>query len=380
MDARTVGDELIGVTIRRLHTVTLIALPVHLVHLVVFWSTPTPTPAEERWRLGILGAHGALLVVMGVLAVVTARLRQRTPPGRAGHAVTWVALVAVLLAGGVIATVDQWVTPSILPFLIACLVVGLVFLVRPRLVVFAYLGALGLFVVVLGWTQSDPVVLLSNRVNAVTSAALGFGLSFLMWRAEARNARQQHELEARNRELLRLATTDALTGLVNRRQMDTSIRSELDRMARFGHASSLMLIDVDDFKRVNDERGHLTGDRVLQELAGIMGEQLRTVDVLARWGGEEFAVLLPETGAEEAVNTAERLRAGIQAHPLQVDGTHIPLTVSIGVAPLVRAAGPGGRDEPYRAVDQALYTAKRRGRNRVVAAKTVRRPEAPQPA
>jgi diguanylate cyclase len=367
------ADELTLVTIRRLYYIGMIAAPVHLAHLVVFWSVTTTGVDEERWRLGILAAHGTMLVVMVAVALTAARLRHRPRPGRAGRVLCWSALGSVLLAGAAIATVDQWVTASILPFLIACVIGGLIFLLPPRRMAIVFLGAYVLFASVLGLTQDDPSVLVSNRVNAITTAALGFGLAFLLWRSESRNAAQQRqitaqqlELEQRNAELARLAATDALTGVANRHSFETSLREEQVRMQRFGHDSSLVLIDLDHFKRVNDAHGHPIGDRALQEAAVCIERTLRDVDVLARWGGEEFAVLLPMTPLRGAAAIAERLRATVEAEPFEVDGVAVPITVSIGVAEIV-PDGPDALTESYQIVDHALYEAKHSGRNRVVA-------------
>jgi len=156
-----------------------------------------------------------------------------------------------------------------------------------------------------------------------------------------------------------LSATDPLTGIANRRRLDAALGAFCSTGNRAG---ALMLIDIDDFKAFNDQHGHPAGDQCLREAARCMAARLRPGDLLARMGGEEFAVLLPEMLRSEAMETAERLRQAVEAHPLTVDGVSVGITISIGVA----AAG-GGADAArlIALADAALYDAKRAGRNRV---------------
>jgi diguanylate cyclase len=159
-------------------------------------------------------------------------------------------------------------------------------------------------------------------------------------------------------ELARLANTDELTKLANRRRMSEAIAYELIRFARYEHTFSIILIDIDHFKVVNDRFGHGVGDKTLVALAARVTDMLRDVDTLGRWGGEEFVVILPETRFEETLHKAEVLCGHVAAAPLF--GTH-PLTVSCGVTSV--AAGDTA-DTLLQRADLALYAAKRQGRNR----------------
>lgn len=166
----------------------------------------------------------------------------------------------------------------------------------------------------------------------------------------------------------RLSLTDSLTGLFNSRHLHERLQSELERSVRYGRAFSLMVIDCDDFKQVNDNFGHPEGDRVLQALAGAIRHCLRRTDSAYRYGGEEFVVLLPEAGGEAAYTLAERLRGGFAAVETQTaDGRKIRGTVSIGVAEYL--PGDTARTLMQRA-DESCYAAKRGGKNRVVLAQT----------
>jgi diguanylate cyclase (GGDEF)-like protein len=175
----------------------------------------------------------------------------------------------------------------------------------------------------------------------------------------------------RHEQAQRAAASDGLTGLANRRHFYDSLRAELERSGRFGHPLGLVLLDVDNFKRINDTRGHLAGDAVLKDVASVLASSVRDVDLAARYGGEEFAVLLPETDAEGAARLAERLRAAIEAHTVSYeDGPIEGVTASFGVACCSAPSGDGfaGQTALIGAADAALYRAKNTGKNRVVAA------------
>lgn len=165
--------------------------------------------------------------------------------------------------------------------------------------------------------------------------------------------------------LRKQATLDPLTGLNNRRHFETLATHVLARSQRDGTPVTLLLCDVDHFKRVNDERGHAVGDEVLMAIARMLGQNLRDGDVVARWGGEEFVALMPASPLDKACATAERIRAAVQATPLEVDATPLALTLSFGVA---QVHGVQDLHAAIARADKALYDAKNAGRNRVSAA------------
>jgi diguanylate cyclase (GGDEF)-like protein len=166
---------------------------------------------------------------------------------------------------------------------------------------------------------------------------------------------------ARVRELRELSEIDPLTGLGNRRHLDRVLPYEIGRRRRYERALTLVMLDLDRFKRINDGHGHDGGDAVLREMGGVLRSALRAADVAVRYGGEEFAVILPETPGEYAAVVTERIRR--QTEALDVGG--IRITTSIGVAS-VEGRWEGDAAALIRAADQALYRAKREGRNRVV--------------
>lgn len=165
------------------------------------------------------------------------------------------------------------------------------------------------------------------------------------------------KLNALNRELAHLSITDKLTGLFNRLKLDEVLSAEIGRAARFVHPFSIILIDVDHFKQINDRYGHQAGDRVLQTFAGILNANTRKVDTVGRWGGEEFLLICPNTDSSGARQLAENLRAAIEAHSFPLVGS---ITASFGVSSF--QADDQANDIVARA-DEALYAAKSNGRN-----------------
>lgn len=170
-------------------------------------------------------------------------------------------------------------------------------------------------------------------------------------------------------EIQRLAVTDALTGLYNRRYFFERACEEFERSCRYHHPVTMMMMDLDHFKNVNDTYGHPAGDVVLQTVSQQSRQALRNTDLAARFGGEEFIFLLPETPLEAGVQTAERLRELIAESPIQYNGNHIHLTASFGVSggdvEFCKLPPPRAVEELIAACDEALYQAKQAGRNRV---------------
>jgi diguanylate cyclase (GGDEF)-like protein len=202
--------------------------------------------------------------------------------------------------------------------------------------------------------------------------ALGLGVSLtvsLVLRNAARRRdvalqlanERYEELEKARAEAERLSRVDALTDVYNRRHFTEVLAGELSRVRRGGDPPAVLMLDIDHFKNINDEHGHLTGDAVLRASAYRIASILRGSDTLARWGGEEFAILAPGTDHDGAARLAERAREALAKRPVNVEDLELELTASIGVA--VAADGNTTPDTLVDAADQALYDAKRAGRD-----------------
>jgi diguanylate cyclase (GGDEF)-like protein len=184
-------------------------------------------------------------------------------------------------------------------------------------------------------------------------------------RSMQRIAAMRHKLVEANIKLTHLAEFDGLTGLPNRRQLDQKLQDELSRCSRTGSPLSVILLDIDHFKRCNDTYGHLNGDECLKSLGKIlMAEVRRPGDLVARYGGEEFCVVLPETPLAGSLAIAEQLRQAVAALAIATERGSVRLTVSLGVASAIPQPGSVAADLLKQA-DAALYRAKAEGRNAV---------------
>ena len=166
-------------------------------------------------------------------------------------------------------------------------------------------------------------------------------------------------------EINRRARTDSLTGLANRQQFEERLSRIVMETNRFGGSCTLVVADIDQFKQVNDTYGHQVGDEVLKRVSAALQAEVRNVDLCARYGGEEMALLLPQTDLSGGCQLAERLRSAVGGRPFVIGGRDIHVTISLGVA--TYPEGARDRDELFTAADRALYGAKRTGRDRVVA-------------
>jgi diguanylate cyclase (GGDEF)-like protein/putative nucleotidyltransferase with HDIG domain len=211
---------------------------------------------------------------------------------------------------------------------------------------------------------------LYRRINGAYQESVAFLMSLQSLNDELKITKSQlesknNDLALANLRLQALATTDPLTGLPNHRSMVAALDQELQRSQRYDRPCSVLFVDLDHFKALNDSMGHLAGDTILRELVNPIVDGLRTVDILGRWGGEEFVVILPETSLADGISAAERIRGSVAKYAFSVGGGG-KLSCSIGVATFPYDAT--NRDELIDAADRAMYAAKRMGRNQVRAA------------
>lgn len=213
----------------------------------------------------------------------------------------------------------------------------------------------------------------SEMGQFVVYGLIALAVAFIMAVISTFPLRLFKQLHAAKELIDTLADTDELTGLPNRHFFFKRFEEEIDRARRYGSSLSLIMLDVDHFKQVNDEYGHPVGDDVLGEVARLLAANVRTSDIIARYRDEEFAILIPAMGAAEAAQAAEKLRTVIEVNDMVMDGPEIHVTISAGVADIEILRNKGGslKDALIRNANRALYHAKSEGRNRVEVHTTV---------
>lgn len=215
------------------------------------------------------------------------------------------------------------------------------------------------------WRITDLHSTNGTYVNdgSVESALLNHGDHLQIGRNILKFLVSGHIESAYHEEIYRLVTSDGLTNLPNRRAFEDAMQREFSRSTRYTRPLSLLVIDIDHFKKINDVHGHLAGDAALRQFATLLKANLRRDDVAGRMGGEEFAVLLPEIDDVGARLAAEKIRQLTAGHRFEFEGAVMPITISLGIATRTRA----DQDpmEVYRRADGNLFAAKRAGRNRV---------------
>lgn len=192
------------------------------------------------------------------------------------------------------------------------------------------------------------------------AVVLGAMISELLYRGHVRTFLAQRQLQE-------FAMTDPLTGLLNRRAMDRHLTVEMARKQRHGNGFAVVMMDLDHFKRVNDTYGHDVGDEILRRLAVRIREAVREEDALARWGGEEFLLMLHSSDSADAATVAEKIREAVAARPFRTSAGELPITISLGAAV---HEGEESAEQTVARADEALYRAKAAGRNRVMVAES----------
>lgn len=229
-------------------------------------------------------------------------------------------------------------------------------------------------------TRNLPIlIIVEPHDNARLLRGLDMGVNDYLMRPVDKNellARVYTQLKRRRyterlrdnvQQSIEMAVTDPLTGLYNRRYMETHLHTLIEQAANRGKAISVLVIDIDYFKAVNDSHGHAIGDQVLQEFAGRISSNIRGIDMACRFGGEEFVLVMPDTDMALAYKIGERLRQAVASAPFEVAAEAAPLDITISIGVAAFQAPDDGPDEMLKRADQALYRAKRDGRNRVVA-------------
>ncbi len=235
------------------------------------------TAEENLWRKSLLICYVSFIFVMICLRLLIWIFSKREKRSWIFKVIQWIGLLAIIIVGIAIVTIDQLVTTNITPFMLVCMIVSIFFLLNPLQNFFLYLAGYFIYFWAIGLTQTNTSVLVSNRVNGIISIVLAFTLSIILWRnaivnkeQEQQLEKQQRELEEKNRLLEKQAYYDNLTGLCNRRLFREMTEKEILYIKRSKVPAGIMLIDLDLFKRINDNYGHPVGDILLKQVSALI--------------------------------------------------------------------------------------------------------------
>lgn len=285
-------------------------------------------------------------------------LRRLVHP-RVKRALVGVNVLAGLFIGGIWNMVMQG-TPQAVPiYMFVVFFVAAAFIIRPKNFLLLLLCSESVFLASVLRYPSQGLSQAADIINSVLVVVLAWTISAMLFRGHQVSYQHNKVIEGKNAQLRSLYVTDRLTGLYNRYKLDEELEKQTNRVDRYGNLLSIIMIDVDNFKAVNDQHGHLAGDRALCSIAGTISSCLRMTDTLGRWGGEEFLIICPETDEESAYVIAERIRERVSQLD---DNLGQRFTVSLGLVTYV----PGeGKHLVLQRADNLLYVAKSLGRNRV---------------
>lgn len=350
---------------QRLFYLSIIAIPLRIINISLITSSAShDTQILKVWSQGITASHFILLIFMIGFFLATLKLRKRTEPNTAVFVLQYLSVIVIMAAGIAIVTIDQLVTNNITPFLLTCIVCGTVFLIRPLISFIIYSATYLTYYFLIALTITNQEMLLSNRVNGITAIGIGLLLSIILWNYSYTNITQKRRIEMQQKQLEQMAYYDSLTDLPNRRLFEKLIEQELASMHRHGHESVVIMLDIDDFKSINDTYGHPVGDEILRQLAHLLNSNIRKYDTVCRFGGEEFIILMPKTSLEGGAVFAERLRKLIMEEKFIVGSITLQITCSFGVSLLSVNDGQDSENY-YFLADKSLYVAKHSGKNRV---------------
>ncbi|ANB58513.1 diguanylate cyclase domain protein [Anoxybacillus sp. B7M1] len=362
------------INIQRMYLLSWIMGAINIVHIAFFGlNVPSSPQHVVLWYHSIITLHLTMLLANMILGLIAFKIKKQEKEGeKKAYLMQTMSIFLNLLFGILLCVSDQLVTTNINPLLTACIGVGLIFLIPPIIAVVVYAATFFLFFYMVTWTQHVPELLIHIRINSVTATGMGLGISLILWKNHLSKLKQNHviqeqqrNLEEKNESLQFLATRDALTGLFNRMHFIELANTEAIKNGKTNQEACIIILDIDFFKKVNDDFGHPAGDQILKELSDIIQATLKITDISARLGGEEFIILLPQTGLQLGKEIAEQLRQTIEAHSFSYEGKTIKVTASFGIAKLSHSF-----HTCYNDADKALYMAKQTGRNRVMAAES----------
>lgn len=373
--------EALEQNISRIFYLSLIIIPISALHIVVLaFFLDYSEPSIAIWHNKMMLTHFALIVFASLMSFFAYVISHFEKPYIKTKISLQIIFLAIFMVSGVLLTaIDQSHTTSITPFIILSVILALVVLMPPWMSVILFLSLFALFYIVMTYVVQDSLLLTTISLNGVTVSGLSAGLSNILWNTFTKTVSQRKliehqnailgfrkfELEQLNVRLEHLVTKDNMTQLLNRREFENRINTEIDLYKSEEFISTMIFTDIDEFKTINDRYGHLFGDELLKHFADLLKEVIRDKDLVARWGGDEFALLLHRVKPEDAIKIAERLRKNIEASEFVINGIIITITASFGIASLC-SCEERALYSSYLRADKALYRAKQNGRNKIV--------------
>lgn len=373
--ARVQGEATME-TLRRFRTLAPFVLVLHLGLAVWFalYQAPANRPEMHAWSHDLMVMQmiaAAMITLFGGYAHRFLVLNERATPMAVVAQVVMSA--SYVLLGLLLTSVDlrAGAGAGTASFMLISVLIGVISLMRPEILVPFYAGSYAVFLWMMSQSGVNSADVPGIMILGLAAPLLAILASTMIWHQYAKNvilrrqlSRTNNILMERHKEMEYQAEHDALTGLYNRREFMRIAEKELEKATKMASHTCVIMLDVDHFKKINDNYGHPTGDEVLQRLSTILKSNVRTNDVVARMGGEEFIILLSNTPPQGAVALAEKLRKALYSNPLIIDDLAIPLSASFGVSGYAEKQ-QGTIEALYAAADKALYVAKQGGRNRV---------------
>lgn len=362
-------------SLRRFRWVACLMVPLHIAmaFLLDAYQAPTDHPGLQDWADIVERAHWVAAALVALGGVAAHYFLRQARASAAAISLQILVAIGYFYLGAYLSIADLVANAGagLSSFMLTCIMFGVLSLMRPAISVPLFLGTYLVFAYLLRQAPIAPAYNNSLSIVAFFCPLLALVASLMVWNQFAKAvmlrrqlSRSNQALVAQQRELAFLADHDTLTGLFNRREFMRQAQQALNRAVRAGVPTHCVMVDLDYFKKVNDVHGHPVGDAMLQHVAAVLRRGVRSTDMVARLGGEEFIVLLPDTNRQGASDVAEKLRLLVRSSPLVYLGVELPVTASFGVS----GTGRGQKavvESIYAAADRALYVAKQLGRDRV---------------
>ncbi|MDP3131133.1 MAG: GGDEF domain-containing protein [Bacillota bacterium] len=312
------------------------------------------------WRSQILIVDAVMiachLILLGMLALL-----RKLGKVKVVIVAQYIGVALIVALSGANTVIGQYISPNISVFIYACVLAGFVFYLRPAVSFIAFYSVFLFMFFALPLTQGDHVLLASARMNVFATVSLGWFVSVVGWINLLAKNRRTAIIAAQTLELQELSRRDRLSGLLNRGAMEDALRDAYVAQKEGVKPIPIFILDLDEFKLVNDSYGHPAGDGLIRKIARVLTENVPNTALISRWGGDEFLVACPGCELAGIKGLAEKIRDIIATTAFSIDENLIRTSVSIGVSIIDETF-----DRGYRDADKALYLAKRSGKNRVM--------------